>query len=291
MEVRVLSRAQYCPYNLLLYTGMKSKKSDSVWPAFIIPLLIVAGLIYYIQYSPAHKQSLITPSVTSSSTTVLNGEITITTGNITESSKSVPYDITAAYPIINGLDIPTRPIEDTINRSLYQIVSKDVDDFKSSLASSSSYPVGAPPAQNTLSISYASSTPSGFGNIVSFTISQELYSAPAAHPEHQVDSFSYDLNSGRQIYLSDLFNGDYLKAISAYASSTLKVSLGDYANTDMISQGTLPTADNFKVFIIKNDGLHIIFNEYQVAPYVVGEPEVVVPWGILKPFFLKENLI
>ncbi len=271
--------------------GMKSKSSDSIWPAFVIPLLIIAGLVYYIQYSPAHKQSLITPSATSSVTTTLNSQITITAGKITESDKSIPCDIAAAYPIIKGLDIPTRPIENTINQSLYQVVSKDVDEFKSSLASSSSYPVGAPPAQNTLSINYSSSTPSNFGNIVSFTISQELYSAPAAHPEHQVDSFTYDLASGRQIYLNDLFKGAYLKAISAYASSTLQTSLGDYANADMINQGTTPTADSFKVFIPKNDGLHVIFNEYQVAPYVVGEPEVVVPWSILKPFFLKENLI
>ncbi len=271
---------------------MKSKSSNSIWPIFIVLFLIIIGLIYYVQYySPANKQSLITSSATSSSRTSLNSQITISTGNINQSDKSVPYDITVSYPLINGLNIPTRPIQDTINQSLHGVVTKDVDEFKSSLTSSSSYPVGAPPAQNTLSINYASSTPSNFGNIASFTISQELYSAPAAHPEHQIDSFTYDLSSGKQLYLRDLFKGDYLKAIAAYASSALQASLGDYADAQMISQGTKPTEDNFKVFMLKNDGLHIIFNEYQVAPYVVGEPEVIVPWVTLKPFFLKENLI
>lgn len=256
-------------------------------------LIIVAGFFFYIQYSPSHKQSLISQVASSTVPRTLNSQINITSKTINQSEKPDPnisYDIKATYPQINGLkDVA---VQNKINQNLKDLVDQDIAKFKSDYSPDAiSTPYYKGPFQNTFSLDYSTSTPLNFGNIVSIVLSQELYSAPSAHPVHQVDSFTFDLTTGEILSLDDYFTGSYLQAFSDYASSSLPAILGDYTDAEMIKEGTAPTADNFKVFLPKNDGLHIIFNEYQVAPYVVGQPEIVVPWSVLKPFLLNKNLI
>ena len=57
---------------------------------------------------------------------------------------------------------------------------------------------------------------------------------------------------------------------------------GVVANNEIINSGTAPQADNFRVFFPSEAGFKILFNEYQVAPYVAGPQEIVIPYSALK---------
>ena len=69
----------------------------------------------------------------------------------------------------------------------------------------------------------------------------------------------------------------------------------------MLRQLTVSNVDNVKKYIflkngamysifflglimLKPDGFHLIFQNYQVAPYVVGEPEITIPYDALKDY-------
>jgi hypothetical protein len=260
--------------------GMRTPSYKTI---FVIFFAIFIAIVLYVQFYPEHQHSLITPTATSTvAGHPLNSQINISSVTLHQFDQKLGYDIQVSYPKINGLsDIG---VQDTINHALYKIVSDDIDQFKAGINGTNFVPALSAPGQSTLSINYASSTPSTVENLVSFTFAQEYYSDGAAHPGHEVNSYTYDLTTGKLITLDDLFIDEYLQVLSSYASSTLAISLGNYADSDMIHQGTAPTADNFKNFIPENDGLHIKFDEYQVAPYVVGSPEIVVPYAVLKNY-------
>ena len=46
--------------------------------------------------------------------------------------------------------------------------------------------------------------------------------------------------------------------------------------------GAEPGSDNYTAWFAGADGLHILFQQYQVAPYAYGIPEVTIPWNKLK---------
>jgi hypothetical protein len=76
--------------------------------------------------------------------------------------------------------------------------------------------------------------------------------------------------------------GQYLQILSTDSVPLLTTALGDDADSDQIAQGTSATEDNFKVFVPHADGLHIIFNQYQVASYADGVQEITIPYSDLQ---------
>ena len=50
----------------------------------------------------------------------------------------------------------------------------------------------------------------------------------------------------------------------------------------MMYEGTKPIKDNFKNFVFTKDGILLLFNYYQVAPYSQGEFQIIVPYIYIK---------
>jgi len=118
--------------------------------------------------------------------------------------------------------------------------------------------------------------------LLSVTIDQNIYLTSAAHPSDQVDAYTFDMSNGNHVGLSDMFQGNYLKTLSSYSMGALTHMLGSDADSGQIAQGTTPTSDNFVVFVPHADGVHIIFNQYQVASYAAGIQEITIPYATLK---------
>jgi len=117
-----------------------------------------------------------------------------------------------------------------------------------------------------------------------------------AHGYQVLYSYNYNVKSGREINMTDLFLNDsqYLSTVSDYSRKDLlsqfqnKIKRADYDNdadykstlqsiTDMIIPGTEPTVDNFSVFTLSPGFINIYFSQYQVAPYVYGSQIVKMP--------------
>jgi hypothetical protein len=85
-------------------------------------------------------------------------------------------------------------------------------------------------------------------------------------------TFTFNRTTGAQITLADLFTPDsnYLSRLSTIARAELPEMMGDYANTQFITEGTESRLQNFQTFYLEGDALVLLFPPYQVAPYVVG---------------------
>lgn len=115
-----------------------------------------------------------------------------------------------------------------------------------------------------------------------------------AHPNAFYRTFTFDLATGSELSITDLFvpRSDYLKRLSAIAEFELAKSLKDFADIDYIRQGVTPEALNFQSFAIEGESLVLIFPPYQVAPYAAGTQKVSIPLSqlseILKPEYRAE---
>lgn len=110
-----------------------------------------------------------------------------------------------------------------------------------------------------------------------------------AHPNTFYRTFTFDLTTGEEADITDLFlpRSDYLTRLSAIAQFELAKSLGEFADIEYIAQGTVPDTLNFQTFVIDADTLVLLFPPYQVAPYAAGPQSVTIPLSqladILKP--------
>ncbi len=97
-----------------------------------------------------------------------------------------------------------------------------------------------------------------------------------AHPNSYYRTFVFDLRTGKQIQLKDLFapGADYLTPLSNTARAGLSAQLGEDVNTEYLNSGTAPEDINFQNFVIDGDTLVILFPPYQVGPYALGPQKV-----------------
>ncbi|HEX2621510.1 MAG TPA: DUF3298 and DUF4163 domain-containing protein [Phototrophicaceae bacterium] len=118
-----------------------------------------------------------------------------------------------------------------------------------------------------------------------------------AHGSHVTTTFTFDLASDTQLALPDLFvDGTDVYGLLAPMAQTdlteqIKKLLDDPNATDVtwVEDGAAPVAENYQSFALTSDALVLIFQEYQVAPYVVGPLQVSIPLSdlqdALKPEF------
>ncbi|MFA6006623.1 MAG: RsiV family protein [Candidatus Paceibacterota bacterium] len=138
---------------------------------------------------------------------------------------------------------------------------------------------------SSLVIGYEVAT--GTTGVLPVKIVIEEYNAGAAHPNHITVTRNYDISMQKILSLADLFaqNVDYLAVIAKYSKRALEKKFeADQVPTDpeWLATGTEPKAENYEAWLAEADGLHIIFNEYQVVAYAYGVPEIVIPWNELQ---------
>lgn len=132
----------------------------------------------------------------------------------------------------------------------------------------------------------------GHGRYASVKIQVMVYTG-GAHPIHWPMTWVFDMTDGRVLGLEDIFNdvGAALGRIAPMVRDVLKAKLGEMAFPDMLDPGTAPTEENYRFFIITEEGVAFFFSHYQVAPYVAGQQVVTIPWeqldGVLTPTMLK----
>ncbi len=104
---------------------------------------------------------------------------------------------------------------------------------------------------------------------------------------NDLQTFNYDVGSGKIMTLADLFPNfpDYLKRIARTAKQQLSENLnagssGDAFLTEMINEGTQPTVDNFQLFTFTDFSVTLYFPQCSVAACSYGEQKVTLPRDI-----------
>jgi hypothetical protein len=248
----------------------------------LIFILIVLGIATYLFFQPGGlKQSLISTSTPSSTVSQASQpSFIVSTSTISLGTSTSAIQIDAGYPQLSGL--ADTQVQTAINSSIKNFVTSEVGTFTNGETGSSQQQFIAGPGGSTFSIGFHQVTSSVPGRVASFFLNEEYYSAGAAHPGETAISLNYDLSSGKQLSLGDLFAGKYLDTLSAQSISLLTKQLGSDGDQNSIKTGATPATDNFAVFFPEPDGFHVLFNEYQVASYADGIQEIIIPYSALK---------
>ncbi len=211
--------------------------------------------------------------------------VEIVARQIKEKNKKLKYEIDAEYPeLIGSADSNL----EKFNQAARGMVTKQVSAFRKQMAESAG-------EENPVDTGTGSDLGAGYSialakdELISVQFDIGGYSAGAAHPNSYTDVINFDLRSGKQLKLADLFkpNSKYLQALSTYCVQDLKKQSkqkgGDgMLDDDWIRRGAGPDANNFRSWTITKTGLGIVFDSYQVGPYAAGPQSVLVPYSALK---------
>lgn len=185
-------------------------------------------------------------------------------GNFSE--KTDNYEIKINYPLTGYKKL---------NEEIKKIVNKYMKDFKNDLPSKD-IPVDM---TYTLIIDFKDFY---YNNYVSFIFYIEYFTG-GAHPNHDIVTINYDKTTDSFIKIENLLekNKDILDIFSKISRKKL-INDPKITVTSMMYEGTKPTKDNFKNFVFTKDGILLLFNYYQVAPYSQGEFQIIVPYSYIR---------
>ncbi len=112
-----------------------------------------------------------------------------------------------------------------------------------------------------------------------------------AHPNLFFHTFTFDLATGKQLALADIFaNGaPYLTRLSGIARSKLPAIIGaDMVDAQMLANGTTPEEKSFANFFLDNGNLTLLFAPYDVAAFAAGPQTLHVPLSSLSDILRPE---
>jgi hypothetical protein len=186
------------------------------------------------------------------------------------------YDI--RYPVITGVD---GNVADTVNSVLKSDAAATIRHFQADAVSAGAPVRGLAPTSATQTFSVSLARPS----LLSLGELYGQYNTGAAHPIATLTTFTFDLRTGHRYRLADLFRpgSRWLQALSTQSRRMLRARFHDASLDEFIDPGTTPSAANFSAWELLPSGLRITFQEYQVAPYALGMPSIVIPWSTLRP--------
>lgn len=120
--------------------------------------------------------------------------------------------------------------------------------------------------------------------VVGFTERTSTFPAGAAHGVTLVTTDTFDVANGARWHLPGIFRpGDrYLPFLSRESRKLLRRQLGPSLDpATMLDAGTTARLVNFQAWAVTPFGLQLTFSSYQVGPYGVGTPSVLVPFAPL----------
>lgn len=109
------------------------------------------------------------------------------------------------------------------------------------------------------------------GDVISVALVLSQYTG-GAHPMTIVSGMNYDPRTGKQLLQEDAFGmiGKTAAEVSVEATAQLKAKLGDA----FFEEGANSNPENFSSFLVSENGVTFIFQQYQVGPYSAGVQEV-----------------
>ncbi len=239
-------------------------KRSSLFPAIAI-LVVAIGIIAYMLMR-GEGDMVIHPDTESGSTQ--NGawpSEEIRSEVVKDSGRG--YTITATYPVTAS---------DAITTYFRTFVDETIIQFKADTAWVADI---ENPEENAvaLDITYTREKGTIADNYV-FLLA--MYTG-GAHGLQATKTFTF-IPDGTPVTIDMLFtnNAEGLKTIAPLAQKELMSR--DFAEEGWVTDGTAPSEQNYKNFIITDAGLTFIFDPYQVAPYSEGTQKVTIPLGAFK---------
>jgi hypothetical protein len=117
------------------------------------------------------------------------------------------------------------------------------------------------------------------------------YYEGGAHGINQLITFNFDIATGKQITLADIFAPGYESQLKNTLLKALKSKTGLNSMDELKDAGYLYSMDIFpsENFILNDETITFVYNPYEIAPYAVGSIELIITYSevskILNPSF------
>ncbi len=131
--------------------------------------------------------------------------------------------------------------------------------------------------------------------LLSYAVHYSDYTG-GAHGSYYITYTNIDLNSLTTITEEDLFAPNYQKKLADIIINRLMIQNNVSTKEELLEIGYFDIDDIFpnKNFWLNDEGIHYAFNQYEIAPYVMGVTEVDIPYEdlteILNPNFQLAKL-
>lgn len=219
---------------------------------YILALLVLCGVAYAVYLFAPRVPTLNTgpgPVATTSS------EVTIQEKVVTESTDT--YKIDARYP---QFGIPA------VDGKVQAVIEKALAEFRSYPAN----PRDSSAPQNELVSSYDSVYIGA--DVASVALSISEYTG-GAHGNTVIIGVNVDRTTGKELTQGDALAliGKTLPQVADESVVQLKATLGEDLT---FPEGADAKAENYGTFLVSEDRVTFVFNNYQVAPYAAGQQSV-----------------
>jgi hypothetical protein len=220
----------------------------------------------------------------------IDKNLTLVFASKDEQSTELNYKIALKYPQLSGS--PLSNTAEQFNMKMNEFIVAEMAEFGSKVADNAEAAKKLPlSAQNNyFNLNFNASVFRVKEEILmGIRFNKEYFYAGNAHPSHDIEVYNYDLTTGKELKLNELFipKSDYLKVIADYCQKELSLRF-KAQKVALIPEGVAPKEDNFINWNFEPDGLLFIFDEDQVASYDVGQPEVFVPYKVLKALLASD---
>jgi hypothetical protein len=236
----------------------------------VLAALAIIGFIFYTHHS---TQDIVVHTVSEVKPLLVAGEwpsMVVRDQTITDTASY--YTISAVYPVTK---------DNTINDAFKSYVDTAIAQFKDDTSWAAGDGAKIAPAEAaslSLTITYTEQKSTRADNYI---FSTTTYTG-GAHGLESTKTFVFS-PTGQQISVASLFSNGIvgLKTIAPYVKAQLTASL-PRSDQSFIADGTTPTEINYQLFKVLDDGIIVIFDPYQVAPYSDGQQTVKVPLSVFK---------
>lgn len=131
--------------------------------------------------------------------------------------------------------------------------------------------------------------------LFSYGISRYVYMG-GAHGLSTRNFFNFDLKTGKQLKEADIFSENYEEALKELIKTRIveqsvedsaMIPISNLEDTDYWVDAIRPNGN----FYITEGSINYVFNPYEIAPYSLGETEIILPFERLKDILKKNTAI
>ena len=115
-----------------------------------------------------------------------------------------------------------------------------------------------------------------------------------AHGNYGTTYYNFDATTGQIISLEDILEDGFKASLTTIAEPIFKKSYLESGMTNYSEAGFYFENDVFKLtdnFAITKEGLKFLYNPYEVAPYALGQQEIIIPYAALKNLIKPNSLL
>jgi hypothetical protein len=130
-------------------------------------------------------------------------------------------------------------------------------------------------------------------NILSLEIMEYLFTG-GAHGNSYISLSSFNLQTGEQIKLDDIFYGNYRQKLNEVGEKIFREDYMADSTQSLFDQGFFGFENGFALnnnFDLFKGGIKFQFNPYEAGAYALGAPEVFIHWSDIKDIIRDDSLI